>query len=134
MLGQVFRDQQRLGHLDLEATEKAIRAAMHEAGGQMLEMLVGGDTGYRGREIDCGKGHRASFVANRMKQVVTVLSPIAVERAYYQLQFLEEKLRVNRENLTLLRLLSNTEMNMSEGPAICDWMAFGVIGKSGASV
>jgi hypothetical protein len=69
--------------LDLEATEKAIRAAMHEAGGQMLEMLVGGDTGYRGREIDCGKGHRASFVANRMKQVVTVLSPIAVERAYY---------------------------------------------------
>ena len=57
---------------------------MHRAGGCVLEKLLNADGGgYRGSRIDCPKGHRAKFVENRSKQVVTVLAPVEVERAYY---------------------------------------------------
>jgi hypothetical protein len=70
--------------VDLEASEKALRASMHRAGGHVLEKLLNADGGgYRGSRIDCPKGHRAKFVENRSKQVVTVLAPVEVERAYY---------------------------------------------------
>ena len=39
--------------------------------------------GYRGPQIDCGQGHQADFVAYRRKDLVTVLSPVKVKRAYY---------------------------------------------------
>ena len=49
-----------------------------------METLLNADQGgYRGSRIDCGEGHRAKFVEYRSKQLVTVLSPVDVERAYY---------------------------------------------------
>jgi hypothetical protein len=45
----VLRDHQRPGRLDLEASEMAIRAAMHQMGGVLLEKLLNSDGGgYRG--------------------------------------------------------------------------------------
>ncbi len=47
--------------LDLEASEMAIRSAMHKAGGVCLGQVVNADGGgYRGATIGCGQGHEAS--------------------------------------------------------------------------
>ena len=81
---RVFTDIRNLGHLDLEASEMAFRAASHRIGGSLLQKLLNADGGgYQGTSIDCGKGHRARFVEYRAKEVVTVLSPAKVTRAYY---------------------------------------------------
>ena len=80
----MLQDRQRLGHLDLEASEMAIRAAMHQMGGVLLEKLLNSDGGgYRGAHLDCGQGHPAEFVGYRGKQILTVLSSVEVQRAYY---------------------------------------------------
>jgi hypothetical protein len=80
----VLQDRQRLGHLDLEASEMAIRGAMHQMGGVLLEKLLNSDgNGYRGAHLDCGHGHFAEFVGYRGKQILTVVSYVDVQRAYY---------------------------------------------------
>jgi len=80
----VLGDRQRLGHLDLEASETAVRATMHQLGGSLLEKLVNSDGGgYCGAHPDCGQGHSADFVDYRSKQVLTVLSWVEIRRAYY---------------------------------------------------
>ncbi len=62
----------------------AIRAAMHQVGGVLLGELVNADGGdYRGPRIACGEGHEAAFVEYRGKEVLTVLAPVTVQRAYY---------------------------------------------------
>ena len=84
IVGRVFGDVRRGGHLDLEASEMAIRSSVHRLGGSLLEKLLNADGGgYRGRSIECGHGHRAEFVDHRSKQLVTVLSRVEVGRAYY---------------------------------------------------
>jgi hypothetical protein len=80
----VLQDRQRLGHLDLEASEMAIRAAMHQMGGVLLGKLLNSDGGgYRGTHLGCRKGHSAEFVGYRGKEILTVLSSVEVQRAYY---------------------------------------------------
>lgn len=49
----------------------------------MQKLLNADDGGYRGSRIDCGEGHRAKFIDYRTKHLVTVLSSVEVERAYY---------------------------------------------------
>lgn len=62
----------------------AIRASMHQIGGVVLEKLLNADGGgYRGARLDCGTGHQAGFVDYRSKEVLTVLAPVQVQRAYY---------------------------------------------------
>lgn len=68
---------------DLESNEMVLRREMHRVGGTILEKLLNSDKGYRGARVECPKGHQAEFVEYRSKEVVTVLSPIVVERAYY---------------------------------------------------
>lgn len=80
----VFGDIQRRGHVDLEASEMAIRAASHRIGGSLLERLVNGDNGgYQGAYIPCGRGHSARFVEHRKKGLLTVVASVEVGRAYY---------------------------------------------------
>src|ERR1700693_3503323 len=68
----------------MEASEMAIRAAMHQMGGVLLEKLLNSDGGgHRGAHPDCGHGHSAEFVGSRWKQILTVLSSVDVQRAYY---------------------------------------------------
>jgi len=70
--------------MDLEASESAIRACMHELGGLLLERVLNADKGgYRGSRIDCGQGHQAEFLGYRDKRLQTVLCQIRLERAYY---------------------------------------------------
>ena len=54
---RVFQDMERLGHVDLEASEMAIRASSHQMGGRLLEQLLHADGGgYRGAHTQCSKG------------------------------------------------------------------------------
>ena len=63
--------------------ELAIRMAMTQLGGSLLEQLLAADTGQRGARIDCGSGHQAEFVSYRTKTVDTVPGRIDLDRAYY---------------------------------------------------
>lgn len=68
----------------MEASETAVRAAMHKLGGRLLEAVLNADRGaYRGSRIDCGGGHQAEFMGYRDKRLQTVLCQIELERAYY---------------------------------------------------
>lgn len=70
--------------MDLEASETAIRASMHELGGRLLQGVLNADKGaYRGSRIECGQGHQAEFLGYRDKRLQTVLAKIELERAYY---------------------------------------------------
>jgi hypothetical protein len=81
---RVFRDIGQQGHIDLEASEMAIRAASHRIGGRLLEKLLNADGGgYHGTTVDGGKGHCARFVEYRDKTLITVMSRVDVSRAYY---------------------------------------------------
>ena len=72
------------GEYDMESIEMSIRASVHGIGGIVLEKLINRDGGdYRGRTIPCEKGHAYEFVEYREKEVLTVLGPVAVNRAYY---------------------------------------------------
>lgn len=88
---RVFQDIERLGHVDLEASEMAIRASSHQMGGSLLKKLLNADDGgYRGVAMECGKGHRAKFIEYRDKQLLTALSPVEVKRAYYHCEQCKE--------------------------------------------
>ncbi len=57
---------------------------MHRVGSVMLERLLNADEGdYRGRTLSCDKGHDAEFKEYREKELLTVLGPVSVTRAYY---------------------------------------------------
>jgi hypothetical protein len=68
---------------DLESSEMALRREMHQVGGKILERLLNSDKGYRGVKVLCQKGHVSEFVEYRSKEIVTVLAPMTIERAYY---------------------------------------------------
>ncbi len=75
LVGRVLEDARRLGHLDLEASEMAIRAAMHQVGGRVLEQLLNADGGGQcGAHTACGQGHPAAFVDYRPKAIPTVIA------------------------------------------------------------
>lgn len=79
-----LRDRGRHGHVDLEALEIHIRSSMHSVGSLMLEKLLNSDGGdYRGRTLPCERGHVLEFKEYRDKEVLTVLGPVTVKRAYY---------------------------------------------------
>ena len=62
----------------------SIRSAMHKVGGRILELLLNADGGdYRGRTLACAQGHEYEFVEYRDKDLLTVVGPVSVRRAYY---------------------------------------------------
>lgn len=84
LVTQALREGERSGRLDSESLEMAVRSRMHEVGGYLVERLLDTDPGgYLGPRVRCLQGHEAEFVSYRRKQIVTVLSPVTVERAYY---------------------------------------------------
>ena len=79
-VGQVLEK----GEVDLEAWEMGLRDRMQRVGAVLLEQLLNGDgKGYEGSRPSCPQGHTAVFVEHRSKQVLTVLGPVEVQRAYY---------------------------------------------------
>jgi len=90
-MARVFQGKEKPGSIDLEAVECSIRQTMHQMGGMFLERLINADEGgHRGVRMACGRGHEADFVDYRVKQVTTVLSEVAVKRAYYHCRECEE--------------------------------------------
>ena len=83
MVLRLLADEKRAGHLDLEASEMAIRSSMHQAGGHLLEKLLNREGGQGGTQHDCRRGHPADFISYRTKDLVTVLAPLRLRRAYY---------------------------------------------------
>src|SRR5258708_36452302 len=82
-LARVLRDQDRMGHLDLEALELALRSSMHQIGGVLLEKLLNSDEGgYAGTRTKCGQGHLAECGEYRSKEGLTLLSLGAETRAH----------------------------------------------------
>jgi hypothetical protein len=70
--------------MDLEALEFRIRSSMHSVGGMLLERLINSDGGdYRGRMLCSEEGQLFEFKEYRDKDVLTVLGPVTVQRAYY---------------------------------------------------
>lgn len=79
-VGQALRE----GEADLEAWEMGLRERMHRVGAVLLEQLLNAEGGgYEGSRRCCSNGHKADFVEHRSKQVLTVLGPVEVQRAYY---------------------------------------------------
>jgi hypothetical protein len=83
-VGRYCAEKGEAGGFDLESFEMSIRFSMHRIGRVMLGMLINADGGgYRGRTIPCGKAHQYEFIEYRDKELLTVLGPVAVTRAYY---------------------------------------------------
>jgi len=84
IVGLSLRDKEKVGHLDLESLEIHIRSSMHHIGSIILEKLINPDNGdYRGRMLPCERGHLLEFKEYRAKELLTVLGPVTVQRAYY---------------------------------------------------
>lgn len=80
----MFEDRRKRGRLDLEATEMAMRSALHRAGAaalsQLLEFPVPDE---EERTLPCSCGEQAHYRELRSKLVLTALGWVEVLRPYY---------------------------------------------------
>ena len=80
----VFEDRRKTGRLDLEATEMAMRAALHRAGAAALSQLLEFPAPTEaGRTLACPCGQQAHYRERRSKPVLTVVGLVEVLRPYY---------------------------------------------------
>jgi hypothetical protein len=80
----VFQERRKTGHLDLEATEMALRAAMHHAGATALSELLQFPVPTAGqRSIPCSCGRQAGYQEVRSKPVLTAVGEVTISRPYY---------------------------------------------------
>jgi hypothetical protein len=80
----VFEDRRKTGRLDLEATEMAMRSALHRAGAAALSQLLEFPApGKEERTLACPCGQQAHYHGLRSKAVLTALGLVEVSRPYY---------------------------------------------------
>jgi uncharacterized protein UPF0236 len=80
----VFQRRRKTGRLDLEATEMAMRSALHRAGAAALsELLQFPAPAADQRAIPCACGEQAHYHERRAKPVLTAVGPVEVSRPYY---------------------------------------------------
>ena len=80
----VFQERRNTGRLDLEATEMAMRSALHRAGATALSQLLQFPApSEEGRRLACPCGQQAHYREQRSKPVLTVVGPVEVLRPYY---------------------------------------------------
>ena len=91
----MFAERRNSGVLDLEAVEQATRDALHQAGARLLETLLNEEQTAEPRQ-SCACGEQARYAGKRAKKLVTMLGTIVVERAYYSLPPLRQRLRATR--------------------------------------
>ena len=85
LLRVVFQQRRKTGRLDLEATEMALRAALHRAGAAALrELLRFPPPRADQRAIPCACGEQARYHEQRARPVLTALGPVPVTRPYYR--------------------------------------------------
>jgi hypothetical protein len=80
----VFQGRRKAGRLDLEATEMAMRAALHRAGAAALSPLLKFPApSEEPRSVACSCGQQAHYHQLRTKPVLTAMGRIEVTRPYY---------------------------------------------------
>jgi hypothetical protein len=80
----LFQDRRNTRRIDLEATEMALRSALHRAGAAALSQLLQFPApGEEGRTLACPCGQPARYREQRSKPVLTVVGPVEVLRPYY---------------------------------------------------
>jgi len=80
----IFQERRKTGRLDLEATEMAMRSAMHHAGATALsELLQFPVPAVEQRSISCSCGHQAGYQELRSKPVLTAVGEVTISRPYY---------------------------------------------------
>ena len=84
LLRVVFQERRKTGRLDLEATEMAVRSALHRAGAaalsQLLQFPAPPD---EQRTVACPCGQAAHYHQLRTKPVLTAVGRAQVSRPYY---------------------------------------------------
>jgi hypothetical protein len=80
----IFQDRGKTGRLDLEATEMAVRSALHRAGARALSQLLQfPPPTEEGRRLACPCGQQAHYHELRTKPLLTALGRVQVSRPYY---------------------------------------------------
>jgi len=80
----IFQERRKTGRLDLEATEMAMRSAMHHAGATALsELLQFPVPAAEQRSIPCSCSHQAGYRELRSKPVLTAVGEVTISRPYY---------------------------------------------------
>ncbi len=80
----VFQARRKTGRLDLEATEMAVRSALHRAGAAALSQLLQFSAPSEElRTVACPCGQQAHYHQLRTKPVLTAVGPAQVSRPYY---------------------------------------------------
>jgi hypothetical protein len=80
----LFQDQRNTGRIDLEATEMAMRSALHRAGAAALSQLLQFPAPRgAGRTLACPCGQQAHYREQRSKPVLTAVGSVEVLRPYY---------------------------------------------------
>ena len=75
--------RQALAELDFEALEVALRQRTLRLAAHAIEQRLNADLSDEASALRCPCGNRARYVARRTKNVVSVLGPLRLERAYY---------------------------------------------------
>ena len=84
LLRVVFQDRRKRGRLDLEATEMAVRSALHRAGAAALSQLLHFPApSDEQRTVACPCGQQACYHQLRTKPVRTAVGAVEVSRPYY---------------------------------------------------
>jgi len=84
LLRVIFQRRRKTGRLDLEATEMALRSALHRAGAAALsELLQFPAPAADQRAIPCACGEQAHYHERRARPVLTAVGPVEVSRPYY---------------------------------------------------
>ncbi len=80
----VFQDRRNTGRIDLEATEMAMRSALHRAGAAALSQLLQFPAPSKeGRALACPCGQQAHYLEQRSKPVLTAVGSVEILRPYY---------------------------------------------------
>jgi len=83
-LTRVFSERRQTGLLDLEAIERAVRSALHQAGAAALtQLLQFAAPPPDQRSLPGGCGQQAQYQELRSKPLLTVVGPATVSRPYY---------------------------------------------------
>ena len=72
-----------VAELDFEALEVALRHRTLGLAARAIEQRLNADLSDEASALRCPCGNRARYVARRTKNVVSVLGPLRLERAYY---------------------------------------------------
>ena len=82
LLAVAFGEWHRTGRIELEAVEMLVRDSMHHAGASALSRLLSMSAGHTA-ETPCACGQAAHYHDTRPKQLLSVVGPVSIERAYY---------------------------------------------------